>query len=72
MQPTNSPSKINRLGEKGGLGGDPLWEISKKSIGFVLDAVGGRIPVIGVGGVKLPKAQIIWIWGVEHCRYTRK
>ena len=45
------PGKTNRLEEKGGLSGDPLWEISKKSIGFVLDVVGGRIPVIGVGGV---------------------
>ena len=45
------PNNTDRLGQKGGLSGDPLWEISKERIGFVLDVVGERIPVIGVGGV---------------------
>jgi len=39
-------------GEPGGLSGRPLWPLARSSIQTALDASGGRIPVIGVGGIE--------------------
>ena len=48
------PGKTDRLGEKGGLSGNPLWELAKQQIGLVLEAADRRLPVVGVGGVNSP------------------
>ena len=37
--------------EAGGLSGAPLRALALQKVGVVLDVVGGRVPVIGVGGV---------------------
>ena len=49
------PHTSGRLGESGGLSGDPLWEISKERISYVLDVVNNRVPVVGVGGINSAK-----------------
>ena len=45
------PGNTARLGERGGLSGAPLWELSRSRVHAALVAAGGRVPVIGVGGV---------------------
>lgn len=45
------PYNTGRLGEGGGLSGDPLWALAKEQIRFILKTTDGRVPVIGVGGV---------------------
>ena len=53
---TNSrPDNTGRTGESGGLSGAPLWPLSRQRIGQILDIAGGRIPVIGVGGIRSPE-----------------
>jgi dihydroorotate dehydrogenase len=49
------PGTTDRLGEGGGLSGAPLWPLARERIGRVLDRVGGRIPVVGVGGITGPE-----------------
>ena len=44
--------KSNHAGESGGLSGAPLFEISTKVLAQFYDLSGGKIPLIGVGGVK--------------------
>jgi dihydroorotate dehydrogenase len=41
----------NRAGEAGGLSGRPLTEKARKIIHFVHTETGGKLPIIGVGGV---------------------
>lgn len=48
------PGSTGRLAEAGGLSGAPLWPLAQERIGQVVEAVGGRGPVIGVGGVNSP------------------
>lgn len=48
------PGETGRTGEGGGLSGAPLWPLAQERIGQVVDAVAGRGPVIGVGGVDRP------------------
>jgi dihydroorotate dehydrogenase len=44
--------------ETGGMSGAPLFPLARKGIQAVLDAVAGRVPVIGVGGIDtVEKAQ---------------
>lgn len=45
------PGSTSRLNEAGGLSGAPLWPLARAKIAAVLDAAGGRVPVIGVGGI---------------------
>lgn len=45
------PGTCGRLGEAGGLSGAQLAPLARTKIGVVLRAAGGRVPVIGVGGV---------------------
>lgn len=37
--------------QAGGMSGRPLWPLARSRIGTALDAAGGRVPVIGCGGV---------------------
>lgn len=46
------PGDTGRLDQTGGLSGAPLRPLAKEKIGVVLRAVGGKAPVIGVGGVR--------------------
>ncbi len=46
------PGTTGRLGEGGGLSGAPLWPLAYERIGQVVAAADGRVPVIGVGGVR--------------------
>ncbi|MEL6346008.1 MAG: quinone-dependent dihydroorotate dehydrogenase [Myxococcota bacterium] len=48
------PGQTGRLNETGGLSGAPLWELAQTRIQLALDAASGRIPIIGVGGVRGP------------------
>lgn len=45
------PGTTGRLGEAGGLSGAPLWPLARARIGEAVQAAGGRLPVIGVGGI---------------------
>ena len=45
------PYNTGRLGEGGGLSGDPLWALAKEQIRLILQVTDARVPVIGVGGV---------------------
>jgi dihydroorotate dehydrogenase len=38
-------------GHPGGMSGAPLWPLARRKIGVVLQAAGGRLPVVGVGGI---------------------
>ena len=44
-----------RAGEAGGLSGRPLTEKARKIVHFVHTETGGRLPIIGVGGVMCPE-----------------
>jgi dihydroorotate dehydrogenase len=46
------PGSTGRLGEGGGMSGVPLWPLARASIQRILETADGRIPVIGVGGVR--------------------
>lgn len=46
------PEGLEHRDEGGGLSGLPLHPVSLARVGVVLDAVGGRVPVIGVGGIR--------------------
>ncbi|MFI7599738.1 quinone-dependent dihydroorotate dehydrogenase [Actinoplanes sp. NPDC049681] len=43
-----------RAGEAGGLSGRPLTERARKIVHFVHEETGGRLPIIGVGGIVEP------------------
>jgi dihydroorotate dehydrogenase len=43
-----------RAGEAGGLSGRPLTEKARKVVHFVHEETGGRLPIIGVGGILDP------------------
>jgi dihydroorotate dehydrogenase len=38
--------------EAGGMSGRPLWPIARRKIQVCLDAAGGKLPVVGVGGLE--------------------
>jgi dihydroorotate dehydrogenase len=46
-----APADQPRAGEAGGLSGRPLTERARKVVHFVHQETGGRLPIIGVGGV---------------------
>jgi len=52
---TVRPTPASKSFEGGGLSGEPLFEISKPVIESVIEAVGQRGEVIGVGGVNCPE-----------------
>ncbi len=45
------PGTTGRLDQYGGMSGEPLKELSRRKIATVVQTAGGRVPVIGVGGV---------------------
>ena len=45
---TNSIASVN---ESGGLSGAPLRRRSTEIVGYIARATGGRLPIIGVGGI---------------------
>jgi dihydroorotate dehydrogenase len=45
------PGYFANIGEAGGLSGAPLTDRSTAIIGFISSATGGRLPIIGVGGI---------------------
>jgi dihydroorotate dehydrogenase len=46
-----APADQPRAGEAGGLSGRPLTEPARKVVNFVHQETGGRLPIIGVGGI---------------------
>jgi len=49
------PGKTGRLEEGGGLSGAPLWPLARSRVHTALAAAGGRVPVVGVGGIDRPE-----------------
>jgi dihydroorotate dehydrogenase len=49
------PLKSRHSGEAGGLSGRPLFELSTRALAETWRLVGGRIPLIGVGGIDSPE-----------------
>jgi dihydroorotate dehydrogenase len=45
------PGTTGRLEQYGGLSGAPLWPLARRRIARAVQTAGGRVPVIGVGGV---------------------
>jgi dihydroorotate dehydrogenase len=48
------PGTTGRLQQAGGMSGAPLWPIARAQIGKTLALAGGRIAVIGAGGIASP------------------
>lgn len=46
------PGTTGRLEQAGGMSGAPLWPLASERIGQVVDAAAGRVPIIGVGGIR--------------------
>jgi len=46
-----APADANLAQEAGGLSGRPLTERARKVVSFVHEETGGRLPIIGVGGI---------------------
>jgi dihydroorotate dehydrogenase len=49
-----APADQPRAAEAGGLSGHPLTEKARKVVHFVHTETGGRLPIIGVGGIMTP------------------
>ena len=50
------PLKSRHAGEAGGLSGRPLFDLSTRTLAETWRLAGGRIPLIGVGGIDSPEA----------------
>jgi dihydroorotate dehydrogenase len=50
------PGVFSRVTESGGLSGAPLRARSTEIIGYIARATGGRLPIIGVGGITGPES----------------
>ena len=49
------PEQTGRTGEGGGLSGAPLWPLARRRIRQTLQIAGGRLPIVGVGGITGPE-----------------
>ena len=49
-----APADLSHKGETGGLSGRPLTRRAREVVAFVHRETGGRLPVIGVGGIMTP------------------
>ncbi len=47
--------KSSNAGEKGGLSGAPLFEKSTRTLARLSELTGGKLPLIGVGGIETPE-----------------
>ena len=56
--PPNSTSSRNFYAEKGGLSGRPLHDKSIQMIGDLYDSIGGKVPIVGCGGID--SAETAW------------
>jgi len=52
---TRPPLKSPLAGEQGGLSGRPLFALSTRQLAFVHLETGGRLPLVGVGGISSPE-----------------
>lgn len=48
---TSRPGTTSRLDQYGGLSGRPLFPLARQKIAVAISAAGGRVPVVGVGGI---------------------
>ena len=51
---TTNPARVEKIG-KGGLSGAPLFERSLALVKHIHEYTGGRLPIIGVGGIMVPE-----------------
>ena len=51
---TTNPARVEKIG-KGGLSGAPLFERSLALVKHIHEYTGGRLPIIGVGGIMGPE-----------------
>ncbi|MFT4975955.1 MAG: dihydroorotate dehydrogenase [Myxococcota bacterium] len=49
---SSRPGTTDRIGEGGGMSGAPLWPLARRRIRRAVSVAGGRIPIVGVGGVR--------------------
>ena len=56
--PPKSTSSRNFYAEKGGLSGRPLHDKSIQMIGDLYDSIGGKVPIVGCGGID--SAETAW------------
>ena len=52
-----APDKITDIGN-GGLSGMPLYDKSNSTIKYIAEKTGGKLPIIGVGGIMSPEQAI--------------
>ncbi|MCC5806954.1 MAG: quinone-dependent dihydroorotate dehydrogenase [Opitutales bacterium] len=50
------PASLARVGESGGLSGRPLHARSVEVVNFISRSTGGKLPIIGVGGIFSPES----------------
>ena len=58
--------KSNNKYEKGGLSGKPLYDKSNEVISFISKMTGGKLPIIGVGGISTPEHALNKIKAGAH------
>ena len=58
--------KSNNKYEKGGLSGQPLYDKSNEVISFISKKTGGKLPIIGVGGISTPEQALNKIRAGAH------
>jgi len=58
--------KSNNKYEKGGLSGQPLHDKSNEVISFISKKTGGKLPIIGVGGISTPEQALNKIRAGAH------
>lgn len=46
------PGSTGRLNQSGGMSGAPLWPLARRRIRRALSVSAGRIPIVGVGGIR--------------------
>ena len=58
--------KSNNKHENGGLSGQPLYDKSNEVISFISKKTGGKLPIIGVGGISTPEQALNKIRAGAH------